>query len=69
MEWKVMASSTVERVAYNASSMTLSVEFKNGGVYEYFDVPQQVYDDFLVAASPGGFLAQEIKPHYRYARA
>ena len=39
---------------------TLEVEFKAGIVYQYTDVPEWVYNEFLYAPSPGKFLLQNI---------
>lgn len=68
MEWQSVESSTIARVSYEPHNMTLSVEFKNGVVYQYYDVPEVMYTDLLSAGSPGQYLAQHVKPAYRYAR-
>lgn len=68
MDWKTVNSSTIERVAYDSATMTLSVEFKNGNVYQYFDVPYTIHAELVNASSPGQYLAQNVKPSYRYAR-
>ena len=70
MDWiETPNSSTIAKIAYDSPSSTLRVEFRNGGAYQYFDVPQQVFDDMQRAPSTGQFLAQNIKGVYRYARA
>lgn len=68
MEWHSVSSSTLERVAYDPSSMTMIIEFNSGTTYQYFDVPEHVFNELLTAASPGQYLAQNIKSLYRYAR-
>jgi hypothetical protein len=68
MDWHPLSSSTIERIGYDAPTMTLSVEFKHGGAYQYFDVPENVFQELLTAPSPGQYLAQNVKPSYRYAR-
>lgn len=68
MEWHTISSSTLERVSYDSGSMTLTVEFKSGTAYQYFDVPEHVFSDLLSASSPGQYLSQNIKSSYRYAR-
>ena len=68
MEWHTISSSTLERVAYDRSSMTLTIEFKSGMTYQYFDVPEHVFNELLSAGSAGQYLAQNIKSSYRYAR-
>jgi len=59
-------SSTIARFRHEAS--TLTVEFKSGSTYEYFDVPESVFEQMKSASSKGQFLAQNIKGAYRYAR-
>lgn len=61
-------SSNVASVGYDQETQTLEVEFNSGSVYQYFDVPQHVYEGLLTAESAGRFLNAEIKGAYRYAR-
>lgn len=70
MNWiETPDSSNIARFRYEAKGHVLTVEFKNGGTYNYYDVPQPVYEQMNAALSKGGFLAQNIKGVYRYARA
>lgn len=62
-------SSTIARIGYDDESLTLSVEFKTSGLYNYFDVPPQVFEGMRDAPSRGQYLAQQVKGNYRYARA
>lgn len=59
-------SSNVSRFGHEYEA--LFVEFKNGSVYQYFDVPETVFDQMKAASSKGQFLAQNVKGRYRYAR-
>lgn len=69
MNWiEALGSSNIARYKYEGKSHVLTVEFRNGGTYNYYDVPQQVFDQMTAAHSKGGFLAQNIKGAYRYAR-
>lgn len=68
MDRMLVQSSNVAEVGYDADTMTLEVLFKNGSLYQYFDVPQQVYEELLHAESVGRFLSAQIKNVYRYAR-
>ncbi|OQW73387.1 MAG: KTSC domain-containing protein [Proteobacteria bacterium ST_bin13] len=69
MEWVATPeSSNLSRFGYDAGSMILQVEFKNGGLYNYFDVPQHVFDAMKQAPSKGQYLAHDIKGNFRYAR-
>lgn len=62
-------SSNIAGFDYDSARRVLTVEFKNGARYDYFDVPDQAFEQMKVAASKGQFLAQNIKGQYRYARA
>jgi len=64
----VTRSSNVASVGYDHKTQTLEVEFTNGSVYQYFDVPQSVYDQLINADSVGKYLNVNIKGSYRYAR-
>jgi len=35
-----VSSSNISSVGYDPKTQTLEVEFHNGGVYQYFNVPQ-----------------------------
>ena len=49
--------------------MVLEIEFLNGAVYQYYDVPQSIYDGLMAADSHGKFLASYVKKGgYRYAQ-
>lgn len=68
MEMIKVDSSNVEAVGYDEDSSTLQVEFKNGGMYQYFDVPEEVFIGLRDADSVGGYLASRIKGTYRYSK-
>jgi len=44
------------------------VEFKKSGVYQYYDVPDYIFEEMKVAPSKGQYLAQNVKGFFRYAR-
>lgn len=63
-----VSSSNVDSIGYDAGTLTLEVEFRNGSVYQYFDVPEAVYRELLNAESVGGYLNSCIKGSYRYVQ-
>lgn len=63
-----VTSSNVDSVGYDTNTQTLEVEFKNGYVYQYFDVPENIYKQMIHADSAGRFLFTNIKGVFRYAR-
>lgn len=46
---------------------TMEIEFKNGSVYQYYDVSQSEYQNFLNSPSLGSALSRLDKIH-RYSR-
>ncbi len=63
-----VTSSNVTSVGYDANTLTLEVEFSNGSVYQYFDVPETVYGELLTSASVGRYLNAEVKQSYSFTR-
>ncbi len=68
MDWIPVSSSNLLRVRYDENSNTLEIEFQGGRIYQYFDVPKNVFDGLLTAGSHGKFFYEQIKGHFRYAR-
>jgi hypothetical protein len=70
MSWiEVPESSTIARFRHMSETSVLEIEFKKGGVYHYFDVPDGVAKQMQNAASKGQYFAQHIKGIFRFARA
>ncbi len=63
-----VSSTSLASVGYDEASGVLEVEFRTGVIYQYFDVPTQVYASLMSAASQGQYFSQNIKGVYRYAR-
>ncbi len=61
-------SSNVREIGYDAKSMTMTVTFRNAQAYQYFDVPQDIWQQALEAQSIGSFMAKVIKGNYRYSK-
>lgn len=68
-EWiSTPESSNVAGFCYDASMEVLTVEFNSGSRYDYYDVPEHVFEEMKQAESKGRYLNSDIKGHYRYAR-
>jgi len=68
MEMQHVDSSSIASIGYDEDSQTLQVEFHNGSNYQYFDIPQAIFEGLRDAASAGQYLNQNIKGAYRYSR-
>ena len=64
MRRRLVNSSSVRSVGW--SDGTLELEYLNGYVYRYYDVPQPTYAALLAASSIGAYVNKHIKPHYEF---
>jgi len=63
-----VASSNISSIGYDPTTETLEVEFFDGAVYQYYGVPQNMYDQIMNEPSKGRFLNTYIKNAYAYSR-
>jgi hypothetical protein len=71
MAWETFQnfeSSNIALLKYDGETLTLEVTFHGGSTYQYFDVPEQLWNGIKNAESKGVFLNAEIKGHYRYSK-
>lgn len=61
MERISVQSSNLASVGYDSASHTLEIEFHHGGVYQYFNVPESVYDGLMSASSHGQYFDRNVK--------
>jgi KTSC domain len=58
-------STAIAKVGYSKRRRILEIEFVNGAVYRYLDVPPTVYRDLMSAESKARFYDFNIKGRYR----
>jgi len=58
-------SRAIAKVGYSKRRHILEIEFVNGAVYRYFDIPVSVHHDLMSAESKAGFYDSNIRKHYR----
>ncbi len=69
MDRKPVNSSSIRSVGYDATLRIMEIEFDSGGIYQYFDTPQHLYQEMMSATSKGKFFDSNIiKHHYRYRK-
>jgi hypothetical protein len=59
-------SSLLVSAAYQVSKSVLQLEFRDGAIYRYFDVPAAVYGDLLAADSKGSYFNKQIRGCFRH---
>ena len=55
-------SSMIDSIGYEKN--VLEVRFRNGGLYQYLDVPESVLGQLMNAPSKGRFFNQRIRGRY-----
>ena len=54
-------SSLLACVIYEAGELLLDLEFRNGAIYRYLDVPEVVHQALLAAESKGNYFNHQIR--------
>ena len=68
MERQAVSSTNVAAIGFDAGTETLEVEFHNGGIYQYYGVPEHMFAELMQAPSAGRFFNMYIKNNYAYSR-
>ena len=58
-------SRALAAVGYSKKLRALEIEFRNGAIYRYLDVPRSVHDSLLNAPSKARFYHENIRGKYR----
>jgi hypothetical protein len=58
-----VTSSVIESIGYDDVTNMLEVEFRTGRVYQYLDVPPDLYRDLMNAESIGEFFNRTIRTY------
>ncbi len=59
-------SSCLSSVGYDKQLKLLEIEFRSGSVYQYFDVPTEIYSQLSHAPSAGRYFNKYIAYKFRY---
>ena len=65
MERQNVKSRILRSVGYNDSSKILEIEFQNGLVYQFLDVPPKVYADLIHSGEIGKFFTDKVRTRFR----
>jgi hypothetical protein len=64
-----VSSSNLASVGYDASHGILEIEFLNGSIYQYLNIPLHIYEGLMNASSHGRYFDTHIKKvGYSYRR-
>ncbi|ASK90236.1 KTSC domain-containing protein [Xanthomonas citri pv. vignicola] len=68
MDREAVFSSNIMSAGYDPEAETLELEFKDGSVYQYYNVSSHLYDQFQAAPSKGQFFNVYIKNAVPFSR-
>ena len=63
-----VSSSDLHEVGYDERFALLQIRFNSGAIYEYYDVPRNIYIGLITASSAGKYFHEYVKGKYRYSR-
>jgi hypothetical protein len=63
-----MPSSVVSSISYDAAKVTLRITFVSGMIYNYKNVPEEIYQALKTSRSKGTFLNKHIKGRYQFEK-
>lgn len=63
-----MPSTVIAKTIYDIHKKILRIIFLSGAVYDYLDVPENVFAEMKKAFSKGEFLNTHIKNHFTFKR-
>ena len=61
-------SAMVNKVGYDKKKRILQVEFNDGALYQYFDVPKKTYLDFFKRDSIGKYAHKNVRFSYDFLK-
>jgi hypothetical protein len=61
-------SSNIKKTEYDTATNSLKIVFNNDAIYEYENVPHQIYTKFRVAESQGKYFSSEIAKKFKYKK-
>lgn len=63
-----VSSSNISSIGYDPKTRTLEIEFHSGGVYQYFNVTEPIYNALMSASSQGSYCHHHIRDQYRWTK-
>lgn len=64
-----LVSSNLAAAGYDDERKTLAIQFTNGSIYHYEEVPREFYEGIFKSDSPGGYFREWVKKaKYKYKK-
>jgi hypothetical protein len=69
MQRRNVTSSTAVSIGYDETKRILEIEFKSGDIYQYVNVPKEIYWKLIDTTSVGKMIHRIIKDKFQYRKA
>jgi hypothetical protein len=66
MNREYIGSEDVSSAGYDPETMVMEIEFHNGTVFQYLEVPAEIFEGLISSVNPGKFFAQSIKNKFKF---
>ena len=66
MDRQSVRSSNISSIGYDENNRVLEIEFRHGGIYQYLNVPLDVYEELINSNSHGTYFSAKIRNNTRY---
>jgi ATP-dependent DNA helicase RecG len=63
-----VASASIASIGYDKEEYILEIEFHHGAIYQYKDVPENVYEKLMSSPSQGAYFMNELKDKFKYQK-
>lgn len=61
-------STNLKGASYDTETKTLTTTFNNGSIYDYYEVPWDVFTKLRTAESQGKYFTSNIKEKYKFKK-
>ena len=68
IEMVPVSSSNLTAVGYDEQNNVLRIAFKSGDVYDYYDVPPDIFQNLMSAESLGSYHYYNIRMNFAYEK-
>jgi hypothetical protein len=68
MDRTAVSSSHLSSIGYDPALSILEIEFNDGSVYQYVNVPQSEFDGLMSSGSHGTYFHANIRKRYSYSK-
>jgi hypothetical protein len=58
-------SRILRSVGYNDSAKILEIEFQNGQIYQFSEVPPKVFADLMHSGEIGKYFSEKVRPKFQ----